>query len=296
MQNLNWDDLRLLLAVAHHASLLDAGRALGIATTTLSRRLAALEAGLGVQLVHRNHAGTTLTGNGARLVQALEPLGLALEATLRDAAGADSRASGSIRLTLAEGLEPLAVQAIASFRAQNPGVDFALDTSFRALDIGKDEADIALRTLPPRSEGLVARRVGYLHFGVYTARQGMAVAMPSPGQARMLLARGTGVVLGGEQQGLKESRWLQSQVRAVSLRTQTLAALVDAVRQGLGAGVIPDELAGNDPSLARIGTCEAVPRKTLWLVMSQRSAKLARVRGFADHVTACLRQALQPAS
>jgi DNA-binding transcriptional LysR family regulator len=289
LQSLNWDDLRLLLQVARHASFLDAGRALGVATTTVSRRIAALEASVGARLVNRTYAGIALTPTGRRLVEELEPLAMGLEASVRSSVGGDSQIGGVVKLSVVEGLVPLTLEAIQAFRDRHPAVSFELDASHRQLDISNNEADIALRMLRPASQGLVVRRIGEIHFGVYASQQRMPT--PSSGGVTALLARSDAVLLGGEMQGLKETRWLRSMARAVSLETQTLGSLIDAVRRGIGIGVIPDELVTGDASLRRLCDCTAVPQKSLWLVMNQRTAKVARVRLFAQHVTAHLRAA-----
>ena len=292
LHRLNWDDLRLLLAVAGHASLLEAGRALGLATTTVSRRIAALESCVGSQLLLRTHAGTRLTPTGEKLVQAVKPLAVDIDACTRTASGADSHIAGAIKVSVAEGLAPLTLEAMASFRQAYPGVNFELDTSHRSLDMAQNEADVALRMLRPRSEGLVVRRICSIPLGVYRASG--SAASSSPG--RDGLGRHEAVLLGGELLALKETVWLASQTCAVSLRTATLGSLIDAVRQGIGVGVIPDALAAGDPALHRLCGCEAVPHKTLWLVMNLRTAQMLRVRLFTDHITAHLRRfAARPA-
>lgn len=286
MKNISWDDIRMLVALSEHGSLLDAGRALGLATTTVSRRIASLEQGLGAHLVHRTYGGTLLTDAGRRLVGAATPVALQFEALIRAALGSDHALEGLIKLTLMEGLAPLAVQAIQTFRLQHPKVSFELDSANRPLDMSKGEADIALRTVRPASQGLVLRQVGTIHFGVYGARAQFGTRAVAQGNE--LLSRCDAVVLGGELQGLKESRWLAARARAVVLQTQTLSSLMAAVASGVGIGVIPDELAAGDASLCRLGTCTAVPRKALWLVMNRRAAQTARVRAFAQHMAQTL--------
>jgi DNA-binding transcriptional LysR family regulator len=69
--------------------LLDAGRTLGLATTTVSRRIANLEQSLGAHLIHRTYGGTLLTDAGRRLVAATSPAVIALEASIREAIGSD---------------------------------------------------------------------------------------------------------------------------------------------------------------------------------------------------------------
>ena len=75
----NWDDLRLLLAVSRRGSLLQAGQLLGIAASTVSRRLTQLEAALGEPLVERGVEGCWLTARGQSLVE----VAVAAEAGLR---------------------------------------------------------------------------------------------------------------------------------------------------------------------------------------------------------------------
>ena len=287
MQNISLDDLRLLAQLAQHGTFLEAGRRGGVATTTVSRRIAALETSVGSQLVNRTHQGTVLTQAGQRLVAATQDLTRELEARVRGIAGADSQISGLIKLSVAEGLVPLVLRAMQSFREHHPGVSFALDASSRALDVSKSEADIALRTIKPMAEGLVVRVLGPIHYGVYCS------ALPSArrlsGGLSSVLANSQGVVLGGSSAGLKESIWLRERVRAVALEVETLGALMEALRLGLGVGVVPDELCAGDSSLRRLGDCTGVPKKTLWLVMNKRRSGQAAVREFAQHMTQELR-------
>ncbi len=289
MQNTstNWDDLRLLLEVARHGSLLDAGRAMGLATTTVSRRLASLERSLGTHLLHRTYAGTQLTPDGQRLVAAMAPLAMELDSALRDTAGADSEFTGPIKLTVAEGLVPLVIDSIQRFRDLHPGVVFEIDGANRLLDMSKNEADIALRTVKPASEGLVVRSVGSLHFGVYESRQRFGAGRH--GAPLPHLRRSDAVVLGGELSALPETVWLKQRTRNVALQAPTLASVRDAVRLGIGVGVLPDELVGRDPALHRLCDCDGVRNRSLWLIMNKRTARIARVRAFAEQVTRDLR-------
>jgi len=67
MARLNWDDLRVFLAVARSGQLLSAAKRLGVNHATVSRRLQQLESGLGQTLVHRRTHGCDLTDAGRQL-------------------------------------------------------------------------------------------------------------------------------------------------------------------------------------------------------------------------------------
>jgi DNA-binding transcriptional LysR family regulator len=288
MQNLSLDDLRLLAHLARYTTFLETGQRLGMSTTTVSRRIAALEACVGARLVNRSPSGAVLTEVGQRLVADTHALTCDLEARVRAISGADSHMAGHVKLSVVEGLVPAVVQAVHGFRQQHPRVSFALDSSHRAVDMSRGEADIALRTLKPRSEGVVLRAVGPILFGVYASAQ--ALVTKKSASLTTSLAKCDAVTLGGELQGLKESIWLRQATRAVVLEVETLAALIDAVRLGVGVGVLPDAMAAHDPHLRRLGDCAGMPRKTLWLVMNAASAKVPRVRGFSRCLTEDLRQ------
>lgn len=100
----NWDDLRLLLAVSRRGSFLRAGQLLGIAASTVSRRLTQLEAALGEPLVERGVEGCRLTSRGQSLVD----VATAAEAGLRrqavaDTPGLHTELSGSVLVSAGEG-------------------------------------------------------------------------------------------------------------------------------------------------------------------------------------------------
>src|SRR3954469_15742025 len=90
---LDWDDLRFFLALARHGSLSLAAKHLHVAQSTVGRRLASLEASLGVRLLNRTPEGyvPTLAGQDIReRAQRLEVEALSLERSVggRDTHGA----------------------------------------------------------------------------------------------------------------------------------------------------------------------------------------------------------------
>src|SRR5262245_34682331 len=97
-----WDDLRLVLAIQRAGSLSGAARALACNQSTVTRRLAALQAGLDDPVLERRGGGYVLTGVGERLqpmLTAIEEQALAAERALR---GAATGTRGVVRLTTTE--------------------------------------------------------------------------------------------------------------------------------------------------------------------------------------------------
>ena len=117
----NWDDLRLLLAVSRRGSFLQAGQLLGIAASTVSRRLTQLEAALGEPLVERGVEGCWLTSRGQSLVE----VALAAEAGLRrqtaaDLSGERAELYGSVLVSAGEGFSSCVLEAASRFTSLHP--------------------------------------------------------------------------------------------------------------------------------------------------------------------------------
>lgn len=149
------DDLRLLTQLVAAGSLSAAARRLYSSPPAMSRRLAQMEARLGVKLIERSTRRFTLTPEGERLHERA----LAIVADV-DAAEAEARAG----LTTPQGLLRIAVPMeigrrrlaplIGRFQADYPGVTCEVALSDAGLDAIRDDLDIVLRTTPPMEQGV----------------------------------------------------------------------------------------------------------------------------------------------
>src|SRR5688500_13261356 len=169
---LDWNDLRHFLAVARTGSTLAAGRSLRVSQTTAARRVAALEAELGLVLFERRPAGYRLTPAGEALVERAE----AVEATasaFADAASTQSReASGTVKLTVDE-IYAVTVLAplLRELHDAHPQIRIDLDTTEEKRDLAAGEADVALRMVDrPTGGGLVGRRLTTDNWTIYCSR------------------------------------------------------------------------------------------------------------------------------
>ena len=167
------NDLRYFLAVAREGSTLAAGRSLRVSQTTVARRIAALEESLSFPLFDRRQAGYALTPAGEELVTRAEEVERSAT-SFADAAAAHSRdLTGMVTLTTHE---MIAVTLLNPFlrelHKRHPDIVINIDTRDAVLDLGKGEADIALRsttatTLPA---GIVGRRICLDDWTLYCSR------------------------------------------------------------------------------------------------------------------------------
>ncbi len=141
-----WDDVRIFLAVAEARSLSGAARKLRIAQPTISRRIAALEASTGEPLFERSVSGVTLTSYGERLLAPAKNMAQWAAEVDRAAESRQAAPSGVVRVTAPPGI---AFDVLAPFAAwlkkTLPLVELEVLATTRYLDLGRREADLALR-------------------------------------------------------------------------------------------------------------------------------------------------------
>ncbi len=275
MENLNWDDLRYFLAVVDTGSLTGAARKLRVEHTTVARRVDALEHSLGLRLFDRLPRQWQLTAEGENLVpgvRRLEDEALSLQ---RVAVGV-APLSGTVRISTPPVMAShLLVPQLAPLSTRLPGICLEVVGEVREANLSRREADIALRMSRPKASGLAARPLVEIGFALYASRDYLA---------RHGTQHWTFVGYEESLLDMPQQQWLDKTAagRPFAFRTNDLSALFQAVRAGLGVGVLPHFLARNDPVLALIPSPECPVTRTLWLVLHPDVRRSPRVRAVAD--------------
>ncbi|AXO87148.1 LysR family transcriptional regulator [Pseudomonas parafulva] len=283
---MNWDDIRIFLAVHRAGTLTGAAHQLGIDQTTVSRRLAGLERTLGSRLFLRSNSGLTLTVTGRDVLlkaQDMERMAVSFE---RRGEGADARAEGEVRVTTTDALAvDFLVPAIERLRASHPDIRVILTTTTRLLDLARREADIAVRTVRPEQPDLIVRRMASWDVGLYATRGYLERnGTPEPQDE----FAGHDIAL--YQAGVTERQ--DGTLVGVPIKQGRVVAELDSslmlatfVRAGLALGELPDYLAARDPQLTRLWPQRrrATPYDA-WLVLHQDLAHTARVKVVVEAV------------
>lgn len=288
MERLSWDDLRILLAIHRHGSLLATGKALRISTSTTARRLDALEAAAGRQLVHRHQSGTTLNQEALRLVQLAERFESSLAALERD----QTEMAGTIRLSAPGGLVPTLARALLPFQREHPRICIELIGESRTADVAAREADMAVRLVRSDSNVLVEHLLGELQFGLFGCPDYLNRYLPSRRLSAETVSGLTFVGLEEKWKHLPHEQWLRTlgATRFV-FRSDSVETLIDAARSGAGLGAF----ARADPRIADlmpVETAITAPSQPCYLVWHGElrgqphiRAAVAAVRAyFADHL------------
>lgn len=281
----NWDDLRLLLAVSRRGSLLQAGQLLGIAASTVSRRLTQLEAALGEPLVERGVEGCWLTARGQSLVE----VAVAAEAGLRrqtaaDVSGGQTELCGSVLVSAGEGFSSCVLQAASRFTSLHPRCSVELMVTADFHKIVRGAADIALRTAHLGEPSLIYRPMGKLAYGVFADARYLK---RFPGVS---LATAVNIALLPPLDMLPQMRAAKAAgLDRAQISVNSFAVQLESVRQGMGVAVLPRILA---KGLNEVFVDLELPDMEVYLVTRPQALKQAHIRCFFDILERVLLEAL----
>jgi DNA-binding transcriptional LysR family regulator len=170
---MDWDGVRVFLAIAREGSMRAAGRALGLSQPTIARRLTAFEAGFGAQpLFDRLPEGVRLNTAGEQLLPAAENAENAMLALERRRAAASPVLRGTVRVSAGECAAGFLARCLSGgTTAPLPsGITLELLQPLPPADLTRREADLALRHRPPDSGDYYVAKLGTFAVAVYRLR------------------------------------------------------------------------------------------------------------------------------
>ena len=270
----NWDDLRVVLAVARGETLSAAAKRLGVDQTTVTRRLAAVERAIGMPLFHRIERRLRPTAVGADAVAHAERVEAEVERLRARLAGADRAPEGHVRLTAVPILvNRVLIPGLAAFRQRYPRLALELIAEPRNLQLAKRDADIAVRLARPAGGTALCRKLGELGYSVYGAA-GAGGRLPWLGYD-------------DDHADLPQARWLVREARPAdaALRANDAETLFQAVAAGLGRTLLPDLAVTDGDGLTRLSD-RPVLRREVWLLVHPEIRHLPRISAVVDWLTA----------
>lgn len=279
--DLDWNDLRYVLALARQGSLSATARLLKVNHATVARRIAALESSLGLTLFERRARGYVPTPAAAPVLQAAEQIEAPLLrlARLGDAS-AGAKITGTVRITCTEGVASHSVAPqLAGLRQRWPGLQIELVVEHRSLSLARREADIAIRWARPKTGELYASKLGAVPYRLYR----------NPAAAT---DRNTVAAFDESLAEIPESLWLKSSGLTQAIRSNSMIPLVAAARAGACAVLLPEYIGRQYPDLAPEPGKPPVTRE-LWLVLHRDLRNTPRVRAVADLLAGAIRQMLR---
>ncbi len=278
---MNWDDLRIFLAVARTGSISGAAKYLEVQHSTVSRRMRSLEDKLGTHLIERKKTGYELTLSGENIKQSalrIEKEMLAVDEALL---GKDANLVGSLRVTTINNMaSSVLMPMFARFSDKHPQVDLHIIVSNMDASLAQREADIAIRLTNTPTDTLIGTRLLTAASTIYGSRQYIQNIKKQTQEPKWI----------GVNCCLFHKTWTKQNCGHQShhfYSDDTLVTLA-ALKEGLGVSFLPCFLGDADPFLERY--CKPDPQYNLdlWILLHPDLKRTARVLAFRDHMIQCI--------
>ncbi len=272
---MNWDDIRLFLAVARTGSISGAARQLEVQHSTISRRMRQLESKLSARLIERKSSGYELTPAGEKLKQAalrMEGEVIGIDDALL---GKDIKLVGPLRVTAINNMaSTILMPMFAEFSKQNPQVDLHIMVSNIDASLPQREADIAIRLTNSPTPTLIGKRMVTVASTIYGSREYLKQHRQMGGDPKWI----------GVNCCAFHKSWTRQHCQETSFdfySDDTLLTL-SAIREGLGVSFLPCFMGDSDPLLERY--CDPDPEHDLglWLLFHPDLKHTARVLAFRN--------------
>ncbi|MBX5181445.1 LysR family transcriptional regulator [Rhizobium sp. NZLR5] len=279
---MNWDDVRIFLAVARTGQILAASKRLGLNHATLSRRLTSLEEALKTRLFIRRTNGCELTAEGEVFLASAERMETEMLAAQAKLGHTDTAIAGTVRVGAPDGFGvSFLAPRMGRLIERHPALKIQLVPVPRSFSLSQREADIAITLERPEQGRLVSSKLTDYTLGLYASRDYLA-SRGTPGDIDALKAHPRiGYV---EDLIFTASLNFSGEVMRswdASFEISTAIGQTEAVRSGAGIGILHDYIARQYSELERI-LPEVSIRRAYWTTYHETARDLVRVRSVVD--------------
>ncbi|MEI4470390.1 LysR family transcriptional regulator [Frigidibacter sp. MR17.24] len=287
---MNWDDIRVFLAVGRAESLSGAGRGLRLDAATVARRVARLEEGCGQVLFLKSPQGYRLTEAGARLMPHAEAAERAMAAGAEDLAGQASGLTGQIRLGAPDGCANyLLPQVTAAICDANPGLEVQIVALPRVFNLSRREADMAIAVSQPTGGRQLVQKLADYRLSLvadegYLARH-PPIRTPEDVNGHRVVGYIPDMIFDKELDYLAEIGG-----GGVPLASNSVAVQLMWLRAGAGVGVVHDFAMPFAPGLRRVLTAEVSLSRAFWLIRHADDRRSDRMTRFAEALVGGVRR------
>lgn len=279
------EELALLLALTRGGTLAAAAQRLGADASTVFRRLQRSEKLLGQRLFERTRQGYVPTERMQALALHAERIEAELEAARAVALGPSAEVSGLVRLTTTDAvLRGLVMPALPPLTQAHPLLQLELHAGNELMSLTRRDADLAVRAAAKPPEHLIGRHLGTIRF-VPCTRRTAGRRRPQPLEQQEWIAPDEAMP------DHPSVRWRRRHLPRVVPRHRVdgIVAVVDAIKAGLGVGIVPAFMLPHEPALrplaAPLEDCES----QLWLLAHPESRHLRRIAAVYQHLADAIR-------
>lgn len=283
MPDVNWDDLKVFLAVARLESLSNAGRHLRMDPATVGRRISRLEDALSARLFVKTPQGYHLTEAGQGLVDHAGEAERAVIGALEETREPWNVLSGSIRIGAPDGVANfLLPQITAEICAENPGLDVQIVALPRVFNLSRREADMAISVSRPEAGRLTVQKLSDYHLHLVATRaylgQHPTIGSLSDLKGHRMIGYIPDMIFD------KELDYMDAIGDAAPVRLTSNSASVQLnwVRSGAGIGIVHDFAIPAYPGLQKILSDTVSLKRSFYLIRHADDRRVERLNLFAE--------------
>jgi molybdate transport repressor ModE-like protein len=280
----DWDNLRIFLAIARAGQILAAAKALHLNHATVARRLDALEASMGTKLFERRTTGTVLTPAGEKLLVRVERM----ESELLQADTASNAVDGVVRVGAPDGFGTFHLAThLARLANLHPQLTIQLVPLPRTFSLSRREADIIVTIERPQLGRAIIRKLTDYSLSVYASQAYLEktglIRERSDLETRLFITYVEDILYSRALDYTADLGKLMSR----HYECGSVIAQMEAVRAGEGVGILHDYAAAAYPDLVRV-LPEMRFSRTYWLMSHPDTHDTRRVaevyRGIVESV------------
>lgn len=281
----SWDEVRTAWQVARLGTVSGAAEVLGVHHATVIRHIDALEKRLGAKLFQRHSRGYTPTEAGRDLLKVAESAADQFGQLAGRIRGQGAEVAGDLVVTSIIGMSNLLVPVLAGFQTRHPQVNVRFLTDARVFRLEYGEAHVAIRAgAVPDDPDNVVQPFGGMEAALYASR-GYAEAHGLP-QGPEGFAKHRFVGAEGDSLRAPFHRWMAQHVspESVTFRGTEAAALLVAIRSGMGIGFLSPHDAALAGDLVEVMPSRPEWNAPLWLVTHVDLHRTPKVQAFLSHL------------
>ncbi len=274
---MNWDDMRLFLAVARTGSISGAAKQLEVQHSTVSRRIRSFEEKLGARLIERKKGGYELTVAGENIKQSALRIEREILGVDEALLGKDTNLVGSLRVSAINNMaSSVLMPMFARFSHDHPQIDLHIIVSNMDANLSQREADIAIRLTNSPTDTLVGKRLLTVASTIYGSRKYLDEIKLKNTEPKWI----------GVNCCTFHKTWTKHYCSHQShnfYSDDTLLTL-SAIKAGLGISYLPCFLGDTAPELQRFSDPETQHNLGLWILLHPDLKRTSRVLAFRDHM------------
>ncbi len=265
---MNWHDLSVVLAVAREGTFTGAAQVLKVAHTTVGRRIGDIEENLAAKLFIRTRTSCIPTEECREILKSIERMeaeALSIGDHFQDY---EQKPRGLVKLTtMSWVIKDILVPALPTFPEKYSEIELQFTADARERSIANKETDMLLRFDTTAGDKEAVLDLARFSYSVYAPR------VDNPDELKR-------VTYWEDFNNYQPENWLtrmQGEGNRICLRANDASFVIEAIRVGIGKGIIPDFLGASEPEIIRLSGREPEFVRTLQLRFQPDMRKLTRI-------------------